>query len=156
MKKFLSIILISLLIFGACSPKEETNIETTEELPVNADNDMSADTELKEETNIDENKEAEIVEEVAPETEVIEEDSESSGLLELTLDELKAYDGTNGNPAYIAIDGKIYDVTDIPNWNGGNHNGFKAGNDLTKEMKEISPHGVSKLQLVEEVGIIVE
>lgn len=33
--------------------------------------------------------------------------------LELTLEELAAYDGKDGNPAYIAVDGVIYDVTDV-------------------------------------------
>ena len=35
-------------------------------------------------------------------------------LIELTLEELAAYDGLEGRDAYIAVDGKIYDVTDDP------------------------------------------
>jgi len=85
-----------------------------------------------------------------------EEEPADDGMLKITLEELKLFDGTNGNPAYIAIDGIIYDVTNIPNWNGGIHNGYKAGNDLSKEMKEISPHGLSKLKLVEAVGEIID
>ncbi len=76
--------------------------------------------------------------------------------LALTLDELSAYNGKDGQPAYIAIDGVIYDVTGLAQWSGGEHNGFEAGNDLTEEIKEISPHGVAKLKAVPVVGEVVE
>lgn len=33
---------------------------------------------------------------------------------EFTLEELKKYNGKNGNPAYIAVNGKVYDVTNNP------------------------------------------
>ena len=36
------------------------------------------------------------------------------------------------------------------------HNGFEAGNDLTKEIKEVSPHGVINLERVPAIGIVVE
>ena len=62
----------------------------------------------------------------------------------------------NGNPAYIAVDGVIYDVTDVPQWNGGGHNGYFAGNDLTEEIKTISPHGVSKLNGIPVVGTLAD
>ena len=74
----------------------------------------------------------------------------------LTIDELSKYDGTDGNPAYIAVDGVIYDVTNVSEWNGGGHNGFTAGNDLTNEIKTISPHGISKLKGLPVVGKLVE
>ncbi len=31
-----------------------------------------------------------------------------------TREELKKYDGQNGNPAYVAINNRVYDVTHIP------------------------------------------
>lgn len=70
----------------------------------------------------------------------------------LSLEQLKHFDGKDGRPAYVAVDGVIYDMTDSVPWKNGEHNGFKAGNDLTKEIKEISPHGVGKLQNVKAVG----
>lgn len=76
----------------------------------------------------------------------------SGGLLVLTLEELSTYDGKNGNPAYIAVDGVIYDVTNVPEWTNGKHNGYTAGKDLTDEIKNKSPHGTSKLQGVTVVG----
>ena len=38
-----------------------------------------------------------------------------------TLDELKNYDGKEGRKAYIAVDGVVYDVTNVAAWQGGTH-----------------------------------
>jgi predicted heme/steroid binding protein len=73
-----------------------------------------------------------------------------------TRDELKKYDGQNGNPAYIAVDGKVYDVTSVEPWKGGKHNGYGAGKDLTEEIKTKSPHGVAKLNGIPVVGTLVD
>lgn len=83
-------------------------------------------------------------------------DATESTMLELTLEELKQYDGKNGNPAYVAVDGVIYDLTNLAKWAGGEHNGYSAGNDLTDIIKNISPHGVKKLEGVPIVGKLVE
>ncbi|WP_036931397.1 cytochrome b5 domain-containing protein [Proteocatella sphenisci] len=69
-----------------------------------------------------------------------------------TLDELEEYDGKDGAKAYIAVDGVVYDVTDVKPWSGGEHNGYEAGKDLTEEIKNVSPHGVSKLEGITVVG----
>ncbi len=79
-----------------------------------------------------------------------------STMLELTLEELKQYDGKNGNPAYVAVDGVIYDMTNLKAWKDGEHNGYSAGNDLTDIIKNKSPHGVSKLKGVPIVGKLVD
>ena len=79
----------------------------------------------------------------------------TAALLQLTLEELKQSDGQNGNPAYVAVDGVIYDVTNVPQWKGGKHNGYTAGQDLTDIIKNKSPHGVAKLQGVPIVGELV-
>lgn len=70
----------------------------------------------------------------------------------MNSEELSEFDGQNGNPAYIAIDGVIYDVTNAAPWNGGAHNGYGAGMDLTEEIKNSSPHGVSKLEGLPVIG----
>ncbi len=80
----------------------------------------------------------------------------SGSELVLTVAELSKYDGTNGNPAYIAVDGVIYDVTNVPEWKNGAHNGFTAGKDLTDAIKTMSPHGTSKLSGVPVVGKLVD
>lgn len=67
--------------------------------------------------------------------------------------ELAKYNGQNGNPAYVAVNGKVYDVTDVPQWAGGNHFGrFQAGVDLSEGIKQ-SPHGTVKLDSVPIVGL---
>lgn len=78
------------------------------------------------------------------------------GELELTLEELAQFNGEDGNKAYVAVDGVIYDVTDSELWKNGAHNGYGAGNDLTEIIKNESPHGLSTLSRVPVVGRIVE
>ena len=82
--------------------------------------------------------------------------TESSEKLELTLGDLEKYNGKDGQPAYIAVDGVIYDVTESKLWKDGEHNGYTAGKDLTEEIKKISPHGTSVLKKMKEVGKIVQ
>ncbi len=81
--------------------------------------------------------------------------SAADGTLELTLDQLKQYDGKNGNPAYVVVDGIIYDVSNVSAWKNGEHNGYSAGNDLTDIIKNKSPHGVKNLEGVPIVGKLV-
>lgn len=76
--------------------------------------------------------------------------------LELTLEELKVYDGKEGRPAYVAVDGIIYDVSDSTKWKNGDHNGFEAGNDLSDAIANVSPHGKKMLERLTAVGKIVE
>ncbi len=79
----------------------------------------------------------------------------NEGQLELTLEELKAFDGQAGNKAYIAVDGKIYDVTELEPWSGGEHEGkYKAGKDYTEEIKSESPHGLSPLDDLKPIGTL--
>jgi len=59
----------------------------------------------------------------------------------MTLDELKQYNGQNGQKAYIAYKGKVYDVTSSPLWKNGIHQKMhQAGYDLTDVLKN-APHG---------------
>ena len=53
-----------------------------------------------------------------------------------TEEELGKYDGQNGNPAYVAIDGVVYDVTNVSAWNGGVHHGNKAGQNVSEIIKK--------------------
>lgn len=80
-------------------------------------------------------------------------------VLELTLEELAKYNGQDGNPAYVAVDGTIYDVTDSPKWSKGKHRsvkGVEAGNDLTEKIKSLSPHGTGILEDYPIVGKLIE
>ena len=59
-----------------------------------------------------------------------------------TLDELKNYDGKEGRKAYIAVDGVVYDVTNVAAWQGGTHHGNNAGNDDSDRI--VNQHLVKK------------
>ena len=76
--------------------------------------------------------------------------------LELTLEELAEFDGQDGRRAYVAVDGVIYDFTDLDGWQGGEHQGFDAGQDLTDEIDDVSPHGRSVLDRATVVGRLVD
>ena len=82
-------------------------------------------------------------------------ESEAPSIQTFTLEELAAYDGQNGNPAYVAVEGIVYDVTDIPAWTGGKHNGNMAGQDVTEAISQ-APHGKSTLEKLSVVGELVE
>jgi predicted heme/steroid binding protein len=76
-------------------------------------------------------------------------------LRKFTLEELKQYDGREGRPAYIAHNGKVYDVTESFLWADGDHQGqHVAGKDLTSDMS-MAPHGEETLERVKLVGVIV-
>ncbi|MDF1615852.1 cytochrome b5 domain-containing protein [Petrocella sp. FN5] len=75
--------------------------------------------------------------------------------IELTLEALASYNGKDGMPAYVAHNNIIYDVSDIPQWANGTHNGQYAGTDLTGKIEK-APHGVKNLELATKIGIIVE
>ncbi|KWU02774.1 cytochrome B5 [Lactobacillus crispatus] len=67
---------------------------------------------------------------------------------EFTFKELEKYNSKNGNPAYIAVKGKVYDVTNNSHWTNGDHHGFEAGHDLTDPLYNKSPHGDSVLSKI--------
>jgi predicted heme/steroid binding protein len=70
----------------------------------------------------------------------------------LGLEELKQYNGKNGNKAYIAYEGLIYDVTDSFLWHGGKHQvSHYAGENLTGELEK-APHGIEFLKRFPVIG----
>lgn len=48
-------------------------------------------------------------------------------------DELAKYNGKSGQPAYVAINGMVYDVTNDAAWAAATHFGLAAGGDYTSE-----------------------
>lgn len=71
-----------------------------------------------------------------------------------TVDELAKFDGQNGNKAYIAVDGTVYDVTALAEWGSNLHAGnFVAGKDYSAEIKN-APHPVSNLLKAVKVGVL--
>lgn len=78
--------------------------------------------------------------------------STSIAAKDLTLTQLTKYNGKNGNAAYVAVDGTIYDVTNAKGWSNGEHkNGITAGKDLSKEIGN-SPHGKDVLKNLPIIG----
>lgn len=69
-----------------------------------------------------------------------------------TLEELAQYTGKDGAPAYVAVNGVVYDVTNNPLWAGGNHFfGLTAGRDLSNEFQMCHP-GAIVLSVLPVVG----
>lgn len=61
---------------------------------------------------------------------------------DFTLEDLAAFNGTEGKPAYVAFKGVVYDVTESAMWDAGDHEGqHQAGADLTNEHED-APHDV--------------
>jgi predicted heme/steroid binding protein len=61
---------------------------------------------------------------------------------EFTREQLAQYNGKDGQPAYVAYDGKVYDLSDSAMWDDGDHEAMHfAGADLTAEHDD-APHDV--------------
>jgi len=70
--------------------------------------------------------------------------------------ELAKYNGKNGTPAYIAYNGKVYDVSSSFLWRSGKHQVLhNTGLDLTDSFEE-APHGVDMLKKFPVVGTLHE
>ncbi len=95
----------------------------------------------------------------AEETEALTEpeafETNEDGLRIFTLEELAFYDGTDGRPVYVAYNGFVYDISNVPQWRDGEHHGHRAGIDFT-ELLEESPHGPGILQFMPIVGVLAE
>ena len=73
-----------------------------------------------------------------------------------TVDMLASYDGRDGRPAYVACEGKVYDVTGSFLWKDGRHQAMHdAGLDLTLALGG-APHGADLLPRCPQVGVLVE
>lgn len=72
---------------------------------------------------------------------------------EFTLEELANYDGSSGKPAYVAVNGVVYDMSGVASWGGGTHFGLYAGKDLTSQFENC--HGMADiLNKLPKVGIL--
>ena len=82
--------------------------------------------------------------------------SSAAEMQTFTLEELSQYTGKDGQPGYVAVDGVVYDVTNVEAWKDGEHQmGLTAGNELSEEINS-SPHGKQVLEGLPIVGEFVE
>lgn len=77
----------------------------------------------------------------------------SNNQREFTIEELAQYDGSNGKPAYVAVNGIVYDLSNEITWGGGTHFGLYSGKDLTSEFMKC--HGKEEiLNNLPKVGVL--
>lgn len=72
-----------------------------------------------------------------------------------TSEELSRYNGRDGNPAYVAVNGTVYDVTGNAAWGGATHFGLAAGTDVTSQFASCHT-GQPILSKLKVVGKMVE
>lgn len=73
----------------------------------------------------------------------------------ISRDQLAAYNGRNGQPAYVAVNGIVYDVTNNKAWSAASHFGLSAGKDLTKEFASCHAGQQWILRTLKPVGRLV-
>lgn len=80
----------------------------------------------------------------------------SQGEKTFSLEELAEYDGTGGRPAYVAVDGVVYDLSASSLWPDGTHSrcslGAAAGQDLSVVITQAPASMRSLLQQMPVVG----
>lgn len=80
-------------------------------------------------------------------------EAQGPDLREFTIEELAENNGAGGKPAYVAVNGIVYDVSNEATWGGGTHFGLYAGKDVTNEFARC--HGGSEiLKNLTKVGIL--
>jgi predicted heme/steroid binding protein/uncharacterized membrane protein len=73
---------------------------------------------------------------------------------EFTLKMLAENNGENGQPIYIAHNGKVYDVSVSRLWKGGLHmKRHKAGKDLSTDIRA-APHEIDVLERYPQIGVL--
>jgi len=72
---------------------------------------------------------------------------------EFDRESLAEYNGRDGKPAYVAYQGKVYDVSSSRMWKTGAHmKRHGAGQDLSRDILA-APHGGEKLEDLTQVGV---
>lgn len=144
MKKVSGLLMTLLLIFFLSSCASNQNNESSQSIEPQENSEA-----LNEETvNVVENESEEEDskdDDMTKEDEAMEEEM-TSEMKEFNAEELSKYNGKDGNPAYVAYDGKVYDVTNIRAWKNGLHQGkLEAGKDYTDVLNNKAPHPPSNL-----------
>lgn len=72
-------------------------------------------------------------------------------------DELAKNNGISGNKCYVAVDGKVYDLSNFSLWRNGVHSPSGGQASCGKELSQVmakAPHGKSKLSIMPQVGTL--
>lgn len=130
-----------LLVLAGCGASNDsestTSAMTTEAMTIEAAMTTEAMTTEAMPTEADESTEA---------TESTSEATTEASLPVFTADTLAEFDGKEGRAAYVGYEGQVYDVSDIPAWKDGIHQGkYTAGQDLTDVLNNIAPHAPTNL-----------
>ncbi len=76
----------------------------------------------------------------------------------ITLEELAGFDGKEGRPAYVAVDGIVYDLSGSATWPEGKHTPCNlqamAGRDLSEEIEQAPPRMRDYLRRFPVVGTL--
>ena len=73
---------------------------------------------------------------------------------EFTLEELSTYDGASGRPAYVAVNGSVYDISKEATWGGGTHFGLFAGRNLSAQFMGCHKGMLETLNKIPKVGVL--
>lgn len=74
------------------------------------------------------------------------------GEMILSKAELANYDGSGRNPAYVAVNGIVYDMSKAIQWGGGTHFGLFAGKDLSADFTKCHSENADILKKFPVVG----
>ncbi len=130
-KTWIAIFILSLVVFTAgCSSNNSSQSKTSVSSTENSSETTMSETTL--ETTVDAN---------------------GNVLNVFTTEELAKYNGKDGQPAYVAYEGNVYDVSNVKEWKTGTHQGkYEAGKDYTDVLNNVAPHPASFLL---EKGVLV-
>lgn len=139
-KTWMTILILGfIVVLAGCSSQENSSV-ATESTTANSEQ-MSSETtmEMTNETTIGVDASTEAVEETTV-------DENGNSLIVFTTEELAKFNGQNGQPAYVAYEGKVYDVSEVKEWKTGTHQRkYEAGKDYTDVLNNIAPHPASFL-----------